>query len=198
MTNEDVSLFKFIHFAESLKNENRNGHTSSGRQESVADHTWRVSLMVLVLSRFLDQKICLEKALKIALVHDLAETITGDSPCFLFEGKKDLEEEKKVQELQAMERIKGLLPEEVGAELFELWAEYEAAETYEAKFVKAVDKIEAQMQHNEMDYAHWNDFDRKYAPTRLDNYCKFDSFLMKIKALVQEESVVKIANSQIN
>jgi len=198
MNNKNQSLLNFIHFAERLKNENRNGRTSSGKQDSVADHTWRVSLMVLVFSSFLDQKISLEKALKIALVHDLAEAVTGDKPYFFYEGRKDLEEEKVTQELKAMEYIKDLLPEVVGAELLDLWTEYETGETYEAQFVKAVDKIEAQIQHNEMDYIHWNDFDRKHASTRLDRYCKFDSFLTKIKTLVQKESMSKIANSQIN
>ena len=68
----------------------------------------------------------------------------------------------------------------------------------EAKFVKAIDKIEAQIQHNEMSYMHWNDYDRKYAPNRLDKFCNFDSFLTKFKSLVQEESLQKILNNQIN
>ncbi len=192
MNDVESSLIKFIHFSEGLKKELRNGYTSNDKRESVAEHTWRVSLMVMVLSKFLDNKICLERALKISIVHDLAEIITGDKPYFEHEGQPELEVDKGQKELRAMEQIKDLLPEIVGEELFQLWKEYEDGVSPEAKFVKAIDKIEAQIQHNEMSYQHWNDHDRKLASTRLDNYCNFDSFLMKIKHLVQEESRLKI------
>ncbi len=193
MNDIENSLIRFIHFSEGLKKELRNGYTSNEKRESVAEHTWRVSLMVMVLSKFLDNEICLEKALKISIVHDLAEIITGDQPYFEHEGQPALEEAKGKKELRAMEHIKGLLPEVVGDELFQLWKEYEDGVSPEAKFVKAIDKIEAQVQHNEMNYQHWNDHDRKHASTRLDNYCSFDSFLVRIKNLVQEESQQKIA-----
>ena len=198
MSGIETTLLKFLHLSEGLKNELRNGRTSNEKQESVAEHTWRVSLMVLMFANFLDQKICLEKALKIAIVHDLAEVITGDQPYFVCEGREEVKQEKFEKELSAMRYIKSLLPETVGEDLFELWQEYEAGESLEAKFVKAIDKIEAQVQHNEMSYLHWNDYDRKYAPNRLDKYCNYDSFLTKIKALVQEESMQKIADGYLN
>jgi putative hydrolase of HD superfamily len=190
------ALLKFLHLSEGLKNELRNGRTSTEKKESVAEHTWRVSLMVFMFSRFLDQKICVEKALKIAIVHDLAELITGDKPYFVYEGHQANKQDKFEQELNAMKHLQSLLPESIGTEFLELWKEYEQGETYEAKFVKAIDKIEAQIQHNEMSYTYWNDYDRKYASTRLDKYCNFDSFLTKVKTLVQEESLQKIASSQ--
>ena len=197
MDNSIKALLEFSHFSEGLKNELRNGYTSQNKKESVAEHTWRVSLMVLLLAQSLDQKISTEKALKIAIVHDLAELLTGDEPCFLFEDNEIDKREKSQKELAAMKHIKSLVPEAIGAELFELWSEYEEGSTYEAKFVKAVDKIEAQIQHNEMSYEHWNDFDRKFASTRLDKYCDFDSFLSKIKQLVQNESMDKISSAQV-
>ena len=189
-------LLEFLHLSEGLKNELRNSRTSNEKRESVAEHTWRVSLMVLVFSSFLDRKICLEKALKIAIVHDLAELITGDKPYFVYEGQPDMKQDKFEQELSAMKHIRSLLPETVGEDLIALWKEYEDGESYEAKFVKAIDKIEAQVQHNEMSYLYWNDYDRKYASNRLDKYCNFDSFLTKIKTLVQKESLQKIAAGQ--
>jgi putative hydrolase of HD superfamily len=189
-------LLKFLHLSEKLKNELRQGYTSNEKRESVAEHTWRVSFMVLLFSSFLDQKISIEKALKIAIVHDLAELITGDKPCFIYEGQESGKQDKFAQELYAMKYIRSLLPETAGEELFELWEEYEEGKSYEAKFVKAIDKIEAQVQHNEMSYCHWNDYDRKHAPNRLDKYCNFDSFLTRFKTLVQEESLRKIAASE--
>jgi len=195
--NNIKALLEFFHFSEGLKNELRNGYTSQNKKESVAEHSWRVSLMVLLLAQSLDQKISTEKALKIAIVHDIAELLTGDKPCFLFEDDEINSREKSQKELAAMKHIKSLVPESIGVELLELWSEYEEGSTYEAKFVKAVDKIEAQIQHNEMSYEHWNDFDRKYASTRLDKYCEFDSFLSKIKQLVQDESMDKISSAQV-
>ncbi|HVX00646.1 MAG TPA: HD domain-containing protein [Candidatus Babeliaceae bacterium] len=196
MSNTENILLNFLHFAEGLKNELRNGRTSKERRESVAEHTWRVSLMVILFSRFLDKQISLEKALKIAIIHDIAELITGDKPYFVYEGNKHSKQDKFEQEMAAMQYIKSFLPESLGAELIDLWKEYEDGVTYEAKLVKAIDKIEAQIQHNEMNYIHWNDYDKKYAPTRLDEYCNFDSFLTKIKTLIQEESMDKIASAQ--
>jgi len=196
MISEETALLKFIHMAEGLKNELRNGHTSNGKRESVADHTWRVSLMALIFSPSLDYPISLEKALKISIVHDLAELLTGDKPYFIYEGKSDLKQIKNREELAAMEKIQQILPEAIGKELLDLWQEYEAGQTYEAKFVKALDKIEAQIQHNEMSFTHWNDYDKKYALTRLNDYCSFDSFLMRFKNLIQEESLQKMQLEQ--
>lgn len=196
MTNEEIPLLKFIHMAEGLKNELRNGHTSNGKRESVADHTWRISLMALMFSRSLDRQISVEKALKIAIVHDLAELLTGDKPYFVYEGKADLQQVKAQEELAAMQKIQHILPEAVGKELLDLWQEYEEGQTYEAKFVKALDKMEAQIQHNEMSFNHWNDYDKKYALTRLNDYCSFDSFLTRFKNLIQEESRQKMQLKQ--
>ncbi len=196
MNNEEMALLSFIHMAEGLKNELRNGRTSNGKRESVADHTWRMSLMTLIFSRFLDRQISIEKALKIAIIHDLAELLTGDKPYFVCEGRVDLQQIKAQEELAAMHKIQHVLPEAVGQELLDLWKEYEEGKTYEAKFVKALDKMEAQIQHNEMNFVHWNDYDKKYALTRLDGYCSFDSFLMKIKSLIQEESRQKMQLEQ--
>src|SRR5689334_10762205 len=108
------TLLKFLHLCEGLKIELRNGYTSAGKRESVADHTWRISMMVLLFSSFLDQKISIEKALKIAIVHDLAELLTGDKPYFFYEGKNDLRCVKAEEELNAMKNIANSLPKEIG------------------------------------------------------------------------------------
>ena len=94
MNDDETALLKFIHTAEGLKNELRNGHTSKNKRESVAEHTWRISLMALMCSRFLDHKISVEKALKIAIVHDLAELLTGDKPYFVYEENASLQQKK--------------------------------------------------------------------------------------------------------
>jgi len=185
-------ILNFIHLAEKLKIERRNGYTSQNIQESVADHCWRVSLLVLLLAPYLGRKIDVEKALKLSVIHDLAEIITGDFPYYIFENNLKLREKKFYNELEAIQSLKNHLPKKIGDEIFNLWKEFEDGLSYESKFVNALDKIEAQVQHNEADFKNWNKHDLKYASNLLDKYCEFDPFLQKFKAFVQKESQDKI------
>ncbi len=73
---------KFIKLAEKLKTEMRHSWLSDGRRESVAEHSWRLSLMALRYAEKLDQPVDLLKCLKIAIIHDLVEVISGDIPIF--------------------------------------------------------------------------------------------------------------------
>ncbi|MEM7174501.1 MAG: HD domain-containing protein [Chlamydiota bacterium] len=186
------NILNFIHLAERLKIEKRRSKTSEGQTESVADHCWRLTLMILVYHKYLDKKISLEKALKIAIVHDLAEIITGDIPCCITDNSTEKKEQKKLHEKLAINKILSCLPDEVTTEIKQLYAEYEQEETYEAKFVKALDKIEAQIQYNESNFSFWTEYDIKNAPTRLNSYCAFDSFIKKLSMQVQKESLEKI------
>ena len=187
------NILNFIRLAEKLKIEKRRSKTSENQRESVADHCWRVTLMALASYKYLDEKISLEKSLKMAIVHDLAEIITGDVPCCITDLSEKALKEKKLQEDAAIRKILSSLPEEIAKEIKELWEEYEKTETYEAKFVKALDKIEAQIQYNESDFSSWTEYDIENAPTKLNSYCYFDSFIRKLALQVQEESLQKIA-----
>ncbi len=186
------NILDFIHLSEKLKTEKRNGFTSSNKKESVADHCWRVSLMVILLGSYLDGKINTEKCLKLAIIHDLAEIITGDTPYFVYKHNKKMQQEKHINELTAMKKLVKDLPTEIKNEILDLWNEFESCSSNEAKFVLALDKLEAQIQHNESDASNWSEDDIKYAPTLLDPYCFFDSFLEEFKTLVQNESKIKI------
>ena len=107
------------------------------RRENDAEHSWHLALMVMALKDELKLDFDLEKALKIALVHDLPEVYTGD--CWPAN-----DEEKKVKqerELVAAEKIFSILPDKLAVEFKEYWAEYEEGESVEAKIVKALDKI---------------------------------------------------------
>lgn len=190
---EAKKILDFIHFSEKLKNELRNGRTSEDKKESVAEHSWRVALILILTAPYLDKDIDLKKALKMAVLHDIAEAITGDAPYFAHEFSSKAQEKKRKNELSAINEIKSMLPEPLGSEMFDLWKDYEEANSYEARLVKALDKMEAQIQHNEMNFKHWNEHDLKHAPSRLDKYCKIDSFLVKLKNLIQKESAEKIS-----
>lgn len=188
-------LLSFIHLSEKLKIEKRKGHTSNDTPESVADHCWRVALMVILLGPSLGVKIDMEKALKLATIHDLAEIITGDASYFLFFNNEELRRKKYLNEKKAIKILVEKLPLFQKEEILSLWKEFEETTTIEAKFVLALDKMEAQIQYNETSFKNWTDNDIEHAPTLLDRYCNFDTFLEDFKIVVQEESNNKIKDS---
>lgn len=115
--------------------------------ESVAEHMYRMAMMALALPP--DSGLDRDKCIKIALVHDMAETIVGDITPFEDVDKKV----KHKQEKEATSHISNLLGNEVGTELFDLWMEYETQSTPEAKFVKDLDKLEMLYQAYEYETA---------------------------------------------
>ena len=147
---ELAGVLDFLRAAERLKSTTRTGYTSSGQQESVAEHTWRLCLMALVLrSEFPD--VDFAKLVKICIIHDLGEAIHGDVPApeqarraaeGLSSGKADAER-RDLLELLAP------LPAPLRDEIASLWDEYEAAQSPEAKLAKGLDKLETIMQHNQ-------------------------------------------------
>ncbi|NGX46882.1 MAG: 5'-deoxynucleotidase YfbR [Chlamydiae bacterium] len=186
---------EFLHLAEKLKDVLRHGWTSSGRQESTAEHSWRVSLMVILFHSYLEKPVSLEKALQMAVIHDLCETITGDVPFFnALEGSVE-KEQKHIREQASMESIRKLLGGDIGQRVHLLWEEYHAGESEEAKFVRALDKLEAQIQQNEADISTWNEFEKLSIFTYLDKFCNYDGFIKSLKEEVQEESCTKLARA---
>lgn len=135
---------RFLQAAEGLKNVLRSGHTSTGRPESTAEHSWRLALMALVFEDAFDG-LDMKKVLSLCLVHDLAEAVVGDVPAVLQqEGDgKEAAERRGLQQL-----IAGLDPAMAGR-IAALWEEYAQAATPEARAVKAMDKCETIMQHNQ-------------------------------------------------
>jgi putative hydrolases of HD superfamily len=189
--NKTSNILHFLHMAERLKDEMRHSWTSTGRQESVAEHSWRLALMVILCEPYLEVKINLQRALIMALVHDLVEMKTGDKPLFYYT-TDELKAEKVREENQAMDEIRDFLGDETGDLFHEIWLEFEKNETPEAKLVLALDKMEAQIQHNEADFSTWLEYDVKNVNTYLNPYCGFDSFMQLLKEEVQAESKKKI------
>src|SRR5262249_53924890 len=143
-------ILQFLHTAENLKNELRHSYTSRGRHESVAEHIWRVVLMAIVLRPQLPANLKWERLLEMLVIHDLAEAMNGDIP--IFHSKHAV---KKVAERKAMHVLRDMLPSGTGALIYELWEEFESQVTPEAQIANALDKLEAQVQHNEADLTTW-------------------------------------------
>ena len=144
LNDELLGILAFLREAERLKNVLRTSWTSGGQQESTASHTWRLCLMALVLGEqfpALDQ----ERLLKLCIVHDLGEAIHGDIPAI----HQDANAPKAHQERQDLLTLVAPLPAATKQMIVDLWDEYEAAATPEAKVAKALDKLETIMQHNQ-------------------------------------------------
>jgi putative hydrolases of HD superfamily len=142
------NLEKIINFLLQVDELKRTYRYSTGvnmKGDSTADHSWRLSLMVILIIKELNLNIDELKAIKIALTHDLAEAITGDIDYILIKNGLASKKEKEAEERMVMENFKNSLPEELGQEIFNLWEEYEKAETPESAFVKILDKVEAQL-----------------------------------------------------
>src|SRR5580658_2663720 len=139
----------FYSKAEKLKSTLRHCRTSDKtRQESTAEHSWMLGLMVIVLSDVIPTKVDKLKTLKMVLIHDLAEAITGDIPAF---EKSARQRGKHTAEKKALSEIVSSLPKKSAQEIIDLWLEYEAYVSPEAKFGHSLDKIEALLQHNATD-----------------------------------------------
>jgi len=142
---EIAGILEFLRVAEGLKTAKRSGWTSTGQPESVADHSWRLCLMALVLhSHFPDADFA--RLIKICIVHDLGEAIGGDIPApeqALRAGSKSADERRDLVETVAP------LPRALREEILGLWDEYEAAQSSEAQLAKALDKLETILQHTQ-------------------------------------------------
>ena len=145
---ENREIIDFLHIAENLKNNTRHSLTSTGREESVAEHSWRVSLMALLLEDEI-QGVDFNKIIRMAILHDIGEAITGDIPSFLKTAEDSAHEDKEVFQLL------GSLPEPQRGKFESLFHEMLELETKEAKIYKALDKLEAVIQHNESPISSW-------------------------------------------
>jgi len=145
ITDDAEKIINFVHYAEKLKTELRYAFKSDNQKESVADHTWRVALMLMLVMPKLKVKINPFKALKIAIVHDIVEIEAKDVPVLDHICNNDLKKDIRLKERQAINKINNMLGEN-GKEISELWEEYEDQKTIESKIIKAVDKLEGQMQ----------------------------------------------------
>lgn len=193
MTNPMMKELAFLKTAENLKKELRHSWLSDGRRESVAEHSWRLGLMAYRYAGRLDQPVSVEKCLKLALVHDLAEAKVGDIPVFNCQ-TEDSKRNKFLREKAAMDEIKNSLGDKQGNELHEVWVEYEAQETYESKFIKALDKLEVFIQHNEAELSTWEENERRmiFQHKWLRKHCEFDSFLNNLCTAVIDQAIDKL------
>lgn len=188
------NILKIIHLIQNLKMEKRHSWLSNGEQESVAEHCFRLALMALMIAPHLEKPIDLEKSLKMALIHDLVEAKVGDIPSFTLGDSKSIES-KFEREKQAIDEI----AQEINQPEFALlWREFEEGTTLEAKFIRALDKMEVRIQHNESSLDSWLDIEKKLAYLGVQSYCKHDNALLDLAGMVRKESIEKMQEEQIS
>jgi len=136
-------IFEFFDEVNKLKKSIRYSEVKErSHRDSTADHTWRLTLMIYIIADELKLDIDILKTLKIAIIHDLAEALTGDIDASRIANGELSKQEKNNLEKQAINKLKKMLPEKIGNEIYDLWDEYEESKSKEANFVKALDKIE--------------------------------------------------------
>jgi putative hydrolase of HD superfamily len=131
---------------------------NSDRNENDAEHSWHLSLMAIVLADHANAPINLLKVIKMLLIHDIVEIDAGDT--FIYDTQKNhvnTEEERK-----AARRIFGLLPDDQANDLIAIWEEFEEGKTDEAKFARAMDRLEPLLQNTSNNGGTWNEFGVNY------------------------------------
>ncbi|MBD1923564.1 HD domain-containing protein [Microcoleus sp. FACHB-831] len=112
--------------------------TDGSRRENSAEHSWHLAMMAILLAEYAPTQIDVLRVIKMLLVHDLVEIDAGDTFCYDVQSN----ENKAMREAEAANRLFGLLPEDQGVELRNLWEEFEAQETGEARFATALDRLQ--------------------------------------------------------
>lgn len=175
----------FLEKAAGLKTTYRHNWTDGKRCESVADHSWRLSLMPLLLKDEFPG-IDIDKVIHMCLIHDIGEAATGDIPCF-----KKKKSDEDIEAIALGELLSGL-PEKTREEFSALYNEMSELKTPEAKLFKALDNLEAVISHNEADISTWESHEYKLQFTHGADAVGWSSWLTALKAEIDKDTEEKI------
>lgn len=186
---EAAKLLEVLHVAERLKDTTRHSYTTGGRHESVGEHTYRAALMAFFMRDEFPEA-DMDKVIRMCLIHDLGEAFTGDIPTFdKTDADEDLEEKLLYQWVAT-------LPKPYALEMRTLYEEMAARETVEAKIYKAIDNLEAVIQHNESDISTWIPHEYELNVTYGNDKVAFSDYMMKLREEIRKETLTKIENAK--
>ena len=183
------TLLDTLNIAERLKDATRHCYTSGGRHESVAEHSWRAALMAFFLRDEFPQA-DMDKVIRMCLIHDLGEAFTGDIPTF---DKTKADEDREERLLYAWVES---LPEPYAEEMRVLYEEMAERKTLEAKIYKAIDGLEAVLQHNESDLSTWIPHEFELNQTYASDKVAFSLYLTELRQVLKEDTIRKIENGK--
>ena len=182
-------FLKILHIAEKLKDTPRHCTTSRRRVESVAEHSWRVSLMASLLKEEFPE-LDMDKVVHMCLIHDLGECFTGDIPTFV---KTDAD--RATEDELLMEWVRSL-PEGLSDRLSSLYREMEEQITPESKVFKALDKLEALIQHNESPIDTWSENEYALNQTYAFDVVSFSEWLSDLRRDILQDTLQKIGEDK--
>ncbi len=182
---------EILQVASRLKTNTRHNWTDGERKESVADHSWRMTLMALLLDGVEEFKdVDFNRVIRMCLIHDLGEAFTGDIPAF---EKSDTDADK---EDAILKKWIESFPEPQRGEWLSLLEELLALETKEAKVYKAMDKLEAIISHDEADISSWLPLEYDLQLTYAVEQTAFSPYLTRLREEVDQWTKEKIRENE--
>lgn len=158
-SSEVLHPLAFLTEADKLKSVYRATRILDGsRRENSGEHSWHIALYALVLAEHARNPVNINRVIRMLLLHDLVEIDVGDVPVHAQGGAAHGSAETQAAEAKAADRIFGLLPEEQARELRALWDEFEAAESDDAVFAKAIDRVQPVICNLETGGGTWPEF----------------------------------------
>ena len=149
---------RFITEIDKVKNIFRQTYLADGkRKENDAEHSWHIALMAYLLQEHAEEPVDVPRVMLMMLIHDLVEIDAGDTYAYDSEGAKTTRE----REVRAAERIFGLLPEDQGRYFRELWDEFEAYESADAKYAHLLDNFQPLLLNDASGGRSWSEHDVK-------------------------------------
>jgi len=182
---EARKLLEALSVAERLKDATRHCYTQNGRHESVAEHSWMMTLMAFFIKDEFPE-VDMDKVIKMCIIHDLGEAFTGDIPTF----EKTQENEKTEEKL--LYAWVNTLPENYSAEMIALYDEMAKRETMETKVYKAIDGLEALIQHNISDLSTWIPKEYELNKTYADDKVAFSEYLKELREEIRKDTLEKL------
>jgi len=184
---EARELIEALAVAERLKDTTRHCYTTKGRQESVAEHSWMMTLIAFFMKNEFPEA-DINKIIQMCIIHDLGECFTGDIPTFV-----KTKEHEETEERLLNDWIKSL-PETTRNEMINLYKEMEERQTLEAKIYKAIDSLEALIQHNFSDISTWSENEYELNLTYADDRVNFSEYLLGLREEIRKDTIQKIAD----
>ena len=178
-------LLDALQIAERLKDATRHCYTKNGRHESVAEHSWMMTLMAYFMKDEFPE-VDMDKVVRMCIIHDLGECFTGDIPTF---DKTKAHEENEENLLHSWVRT---LPENYANEMIALYEEMAERKTIESKIYKAIDGLEALIQHNISDLSTWIPKEYELNLTYADDKVAFSEYLTELREEIRKDTMEKI------
>ena len=195
MQNKVEKIFEFMRVLDKVCLVKRATLLSDGTVETDSSHTFKLAFMIMLIYPYLKHKYNYARLLELALAHDIAEAETGDYPKAMQRAHPEIKVKKDAAEKMAIERYAEMLGENSGNKIRELYNEYEAKKTPEAKLVSALDKVDANMQANfyhDGDVRYWTEYEDG------EQYYKISTEKKAIVAELNEPIVEALENATIN